>query len=122
PVPTRKSVLIESVELAARRGRVQWNVRTPRFPAPLPSWLCASPQSKLQTEKVHGGESLSWNMRGMRSRKPTLDALPTNRSHVFWATMNCMILFGIVFMPRDRIDGASHRVVCEKRTWHRAAE
>ncbi len=31
-----------------------------------------------------------------------------------WATMNCMILFGIVFMPRDRIDGASHRVVREK--------
>ena len=28
--------------------------------------------------------------------------------------MNCMILFGIVFMPRDRIDGASHRVVREK--------
>jgi hypothetical protein len=25
-----------------------------------------------------------------------------------------MILFGIVFMPRDCIDGASHRVVREK--------
>ena len=32
-VPTKKSVLIEGLELAARRGRVQWNVRTTRFPA-----------------------------------------------------------------------------------------
>ena len=35
-VPTKKSVLIEGVELAARRGRVQGNVRTPRFPTLLP--------------------------------------------------------------------------------------
>jgi hypothetical protein len=42
PVPTKKSVFIESVELAARRGRVQWNVGTLRFPAPLPSWLSSN--------------------------------------------------------------------------------
>jgi hypothetical protein len=38
-VPTKKSVLIEGVELAARHGRVQGNVRTPRFPALFPSPL-----------------------------------------------------------------------------------
>jgi hypothetical protein len=38
-VPTRKSILIERVELVAKRGRVQWNVRTSRFPALLPSPL-----------------------------------------------------------------------------------
>jgi hypothetical protein len=32
-VPTKKSMLIEGVELVARRGREQGNVRTPRFPA-----------------------------------------------------------------------------------------
>jgi hypothetical protein len=42
-VPTQKSVLIEGVELVARRGRVQGHVRTPRFPALLPSPLPSTP-------------------------------------------------------------------------------
>jgi hypothetical protein len=43
PVPTREYVPIESVELVARRGRVQGDVRTPRFPALLPSPLPSTP-------------------------------------------------------------------------------
>lgn len=34
-----QEIRVERVELCGRRGRVQWHVRTPRFPAPLPSWL-----------------------------------------------------------------------------------
>ena len=68
PVPTRKSVLIESVDLAARRGRVQWNVRTPRFPAPLPSWLSSNSGRSARGEP---GTPSSASCAAARAPKPS---------------------------------------------------
>jgi hypothetical protein len=69
PVPTRKSVLIEGVELAARRGsRVQGNVRTARFPAPLPSWL---PSNSGRSARGEPGTPSSASFVAARAPKPS---------------------------------------------------
>jgi hypothetical protein len=68
PVPTKKSVLIQGVELAARRGRVQGNVRTPRFPALLPSPL---PSNSGRSARGEPGTPSSASCAAARAAKPS---------------------------------------------------
>ena len=67
-VPTKKSVLIEGVELAARRGKVQGNVRTPRFPALLPSPL---PSNSGRSARGEPGTPSSASFAAARAPKPS---------------------------------------------------
>jgi len=67
-VPIRKSILIERVELAARRGRVQGNVRTPRFPALLPSPL---PSNSCRSARREPGTPSSASCAAARAPKPS---------------------------------------------------
>jgi site-specific recombinase XerD len=67
-VPTKKSVLIEGVELAARRGGVQGNVRTPRFPALLASPL---PSNSGRSARGEPGTPSSASCAAARAPKPS---------------------------------------------------
>jgi hypothetical protein len=61
-------VLIEGVELAARRGRVQGNVRTPRFPALLPSPV---PSNSGRSARGEPGTPSSASFVAARAPKPS---------------------------------------------------
>jgi hypothetical protein len=68
PVPTKKSMLIEGVEPAARRGKVQGNVRTPRFPALLPWPL---PSNSGRSARGEPGTPSSASFAAARAPKPS---------------------------------------------------
>jgi hypothetical protein len=105
PVPTKKSVLIEGVELAARRGRVQGNVRTARFPAPLPSWL---PSNSGRSARGEPGTPSSASFVAARAPKPS-PAIAILRSTRLGLALQSLVQLALCPAP------------CETRDRHRLA-
>ena len=104
-VPTIKSVLIESVAHGARRGRVQWHVRVPRFPAPLLSPL---PSGSGRSARREPGTPSSASCAAARAPKPSSAIAILRPTRLGLALQNLVQL-------------ALRPVHCETRDRHRLA-